>query len=165
MISCNLDIIWKQLDIYKTSASHTHKHTQTLDTTDCLKNLWMFYLWLLFELLFHIFERNDGLSQLLSLCKRQGSYAAWYGYNLFHDQKVLHCEGHVTRRTYTACCQNVAQYFGAYMPHGIPTNFQIYPVNTTIHCLCYTHKHERIAQKHAHIDTRFANANQLVAAI
>jgi len=36
---------------------------------------------------FHLLEKNDELSQFLSLCKRQQSYAVWYSYILFRDQK------------------------------------------------------------------------------
>jgi len=110
------------------------------------------YLWWLLDLLllcveFHILEINNELSQLLWVCKWQESHAVWYGYSLFHDQRLLHCKGDVTRCMYMVCYQNVAQYFGTYWLNGIPTNFQEYPINTAIHCLCYRHKHTQIAQK------------------
>jgi hypothetical protein len=130
----------------------THTHTHTLATAVWSKNLWKSYLWCLLDLLllsveFHILERNDELSQFLSLCKRQGSLAVWYGYNLFHDQKLLHCKWDVTRRMYTVRYENVAQYCRAYRSNDIPTNFQKYPINTAIHWMCYRHKHAQIAQK------------------
>jgi len=43
---------------------------------------------------------------------------------LFHEQKLLHCEGDVTSRMYMERYQNVAQYFGAYRPNDICTNFK-----------------------------------------
>jgi hypothetical protein len=120
---------------------------------------------LLLSVEFQVLERNGELSQFLSLGKRQESHAVWLRYNLFHDQKLLHCKGDVTSRMYMARYQNIAQYFRAYRLKGIATNFQKYPINTTIHCLCYRHKQAQIAQKHAPIDFCFANINQLLAAI
>jgi len=57
----------------------------------CLKNLRESNLWWLLDLLslsvdFHLLERNDELSQFLSLCKRHQSHAVWYSYSLFCDQ-------------------------------------------------------------------------------
>ena len=49
---------------------------------------------------FHVLEYNNELSQFLSLGKRQESLAVWLDYNLFHDQKLLHCKGDVTSRMY-----------------------------------------------------------------
>jgi hypothetical protein len=125
---------------------------------------WISYLWWLIDLEFHpvefrILERNDELSQFLVIGKREETHAVWLGHSLFHDQKLRHCEGDVTRRMYMERYQNVVQYF------GIPTNFQKYPINTAIHCLCYRHKQAQIAQKHAPFNLCFANTNQLPAAI
>jgi len=132
--------------------THTHTQTHKLATAVWLKNHWKSSLWWLLDLLllsveFHLWERNDELSQFLSLCKRQQSHAVWYSYGLFRDQKLLQCKGDLTRRMYTVRYQNVAKYFGAYRPNGIPTNFQKQPTNTAIHCLCYRHKHAHIDQK------------------
>jgi len=146
-----------------------HKHTWLQLYFHCLKNLWKSYLWcpldlLLFSVEFHILETKE-LSQFLSLGKREESHAVWYGYNLCHDQKLLHCKWDVTRRMYMVSYQNVAQYCGDYRLNGIPTNFQKYPINTAIYCLCYRHKHAQIAQKHDPIDFCFTNKNLLVAGI
>jgi hypothetical protein len=103
---------------------------------------------LLLSVQFHVLETKE-LSQFLSLGKRQQSHAVWYGYSLFHDQKLLHCKGDVTRCMYTVRYQNVAQYFGAYRPNGIPTNFQKYPINTAIYSLCYRQKRAEIHRKKA----------------
>ena len=108
----------------------THTHTHTLATAVWLQNLWKSSLWWLLDLLFlsvefHTLEINNELRQFLSLCKRQQSHAVWYGWNLFHDQKLLHCREDVTRWMYIVGYQNVAQYCGAYGPNGILTNFQM----------------------------------------
>jgi len=42
----------------------------------------------------------------------------------------------VTIRMYMESYENVAEYFGAYLPNGIPINFHKYPTNTSIHCPC-----------------------------
>jgi hypothetical protein len=47
----------------------------------------------------------------------------------------------VRRHMYMVCYRNVAQYYGVYRQNGIPTHFQKYTINNTIHCLCYRHKH------------------------
>jgi len=120
---------------------------------------------LLFSVEFHILERNDELSQFLSLGKRQQSRAGWLGYSLFNDQNLLHCKGDETRRMYMERYQNVAQYFWAYRLNGIPRNFQKCKINSLIRCLCYRHKQAQIAPKHAAIDICFANTNGFVAAI
>jgi len=120
---------------------------------------------LLLSVKFHVSERNDELSQFLSLGNRQQSRAVWLGYSLFHDQKRLHCKGDVTSRLYTERYQNAEQYFEDYPPNGIPTNFQKYKINTAIHCPCYRHKQTQIAQKHGPLDFCFPNTNLLVAAI
>jgi hypothetical protein len=105
---------------------------------------------------FHILERNVELSQFLSLGKRQESRAIWSGYNLFHDQKMLHCGGDVTSRMYMERYRNVAQYLEDYRPNGIDTNFQKYTVNTAIHSLCNRHKQAQTAQRNAPLDFCFA---------
>jgi len=43
----------------------------------------------------------------------------------------------------TVCCT----VFRAYLPNGILTNLQKYPINTAIHSWCFRHKHAQIAQK------------------
>ena len=63
---------------------------------------------------FHLLDRNDEMSQFLSLCKRQQSHAVWYSYRLFRDQKLLHCEGDVKRRMYTVRYQNVEKFLYIY---------------------------------------------------
>jgi hypothetical protein len=100
-----------------------------------------------------------------SLGKRLQSHAIWLGYNLLHDQKLLHCGGDVASSVYMERYWNVAQYLEDYRPNGIATNCQKYTINTAIHCLCYRKKHTPFAQKHAPIDLCFANTNRLVAAI
>jgi hypothetical protein len=47
---------------------------------------------LLLSVEFQVLERKDELSEFLSIGKRQQSRAVLLGYNLFHDQKLLHCE-------------------------------------------------------------------------
>jgi len=61
--------------------------------------------------------------------------------------------------------ENVAQYFGVYPLNGTPKNFKKSKIHSTIHCLCYSHKHNQTVQKHAAIDICFANINRLVAGI
>ena len=114
---------------------------------------------------FHVLERNGGLSQFLTVCKRQESRAVWLGYNLFHDQKLLHCKGDVTTRMYMERYLNVAQYFGDYPANGIRTNLQKYTINTAVHSLCYRHKQAQIVQKQASIDFCLADTNLFVTAI
>jgi hypothetical protein len=119
---------------------------------------------LLLSVEFHLLETNE-LSQILSIGKRQESHTVCLGYNLFHDQKLLHCKGDLRRRMYMERYQNVAQYLEDYRPKVIPTNFQRYKIYTAIYCLCYRHKNAQIAQKHGRIDICFANTNRLVSAI
>ena len=145
---------------YKNAAffARTHTQTHTLDYR-WLKNLWKSDLRRLLDLLllsveFHVLEANE-LSHFLSIGKRQESHAFWYRYNLFHDQKLLHCKGDVTSRMYMERYQNIAQYLEDYRPNGISTDFQKYPINTAIHCPCYRHKDAQIAQNHAPIDFCF----------
>jgi hypothetical protein len=114
---------------------------------------------LLLSIEFHLLERNDELSQFLSLGKGQQSHAVWLGYNLFHDQKLLHCDGNVTSSVYMERYRNVAQYLENYRPNGIAINFQIYTINTAIHSLWYRHKQVQIAQQQAPFDFCFANTN------
>jgi len=38
-------------------------------------------------------------------------------------------------------------YLKDYSLNGISTNFQKYPINTAIHCLCYRHKNAQIVPK------------------
>jgi hypothetical protein len=161
MISWNLYIICTQHYICKNYSCHTpccpsaHTHTHTHFTPAVLplvEDLWKCYLLLLLDLLLfsiqcHVLETNDKLSRFLNLGKRQQSRAVWLGYNLFHDQKLLHCGGDMTISVYMERNQNVAQYLEDYPPNGIPTNFQKYKISTAIHHLCYRHKQAQIAPK------------------
>ena len=89
--------------------THTLTHTHTLSWLQLyyrwLKDLWKSYLWwqldlLLFSIEFHVLERNDELSQFLSLAKSQEGRAVWLGYGLFHDQKLLYFKGDMTSCMY-----------------------------------------------------------------
>jgi hypothetical protein len=70
-----------------------------------------------------------------------------------------------TRRMYMERYQNVAQYLVAYRLNGILTNFQKCKINSTIHCLCYSHKQVQTVLKHVAVDIWIANINRLVAVI
>jgi len=150
--------------------THRNKHTHTTAVLPLVEDLRMTYYVMLLDLMlfsveFHIMERNDELSHFLSLGKRQEWRALWLGYSLFHDQKLLHCKGDVTRRMYMGRYQNVEQHFGAHGLMSIRTNYQKFKIIYTIHSLCYWHKKTQIFQKQAAIDICFANINWFVAII
>jgi hypothetical protein len=55
--------------------------------------------------------------------------------------RILHGIVGLVGRMYMERYRNIAQYLVAYLPNGIPTNLQKYPLNTAIYCLCFRHKH------------------------